>query len=420
MNKLKRNLLLGMLSIALLPEYSFAQEYEMIGVEEEVFTAVMPTSSASHKGATKIVATTKPSPWYDEYTKWKNQLQNDTGFSYIFDLSVLAQRGAPSGKGTSLQFQAYPSITWQLFNNEYGSGTINASYTPTRYWNSTDGQDISDRIGALSSINDYTTKSNSFDELSYTQQFWGGLNWLSLTIGQFPMYNFDGTTYNSNQQINFVNYALSQNASSTYPVASLGAYATFTINPEWQINIGMQDANNVTGTSISSSDFGKGEYTSFASLSYSPMIKDLGMGQYSILFYNQPGVDAQPGTSNGWSINMEQAVNENIAIFGRINGATNSPSEIEQSYVLGSVYNNPLGRNTLDQIGTAVAVNKANIDVIGKDNTRDYETVIEAYWAWGIENWMTITPDIQMYFYPATDASHNFATVASLRTTMLF
>ena len=420
MKILKQNLFFTLLATCIFSNQLLAQEYEMVGIEEEITESVATMTSASHKGKAKVITTAPTHPWYDQYTTWKNNLQNDTGFSYTLDLSLLAQRGAPNGKGTALQFQAYPSISWQLFNNEYGSGTINASYTPTRYWNSTDGNEISNRIGVLSPINDYTTKSNSFDELSYTQQFWGNMSWLAITIGQFPMYNFDGSTYNSNQQINFVNYALSQNASSTYPTASLGAYATFTINPEWQINVGMQDANNVSGTSISSSDFGKGEYTSFASVSYSPSIKNLGQGTYSILFYNQPGVDAQPGTSNGWSINMEQEVSDKISVFGRINGAKNSSSQIEQSYMIGSVLNNPLGRNELDQIGTAIAVNKANIDVIGSDNTRDYETIIEAYWAWGIENWLTITPDIQMYFYPALDASHNFATVASLRTTMLF
>ena len=182
----------------------------------------------------------------------------------------------------------------------------------------------------------------------------------------------------------------------------------------------MQDANNISGTSISSSDFGKGKYTSFASVSYTPVIAGLGAGQYSILFYNQPGVSAQPGTSNGWSVNFEQALNNSVAIFGRANGVINSPNTIQQSYVIGSVYNNPLGRNALDQIGFATAVNKTNKKVVSSDNIRSYETLLELYWAWGVENWLTITPDVQFYINPALDASKNFATVASLRTTFMF
>lgn len=359
-------------------------------------------------------------PWYIEYQDWKNKVANDTGFSYSVDLSVLAQRGAPNGSGTSLQFQVFPNISWEIFNNDYGSGTINVNYTPTRYWNSTDGQDITNRIEVLSPINDYTTKSNSFDTLSYTQQFANNWNWLSLTLGQFPLYNFDGSTYNSNQQINFVNYALSQNASSVYPTASLGAYLTFNINPQWQITTGMQDANNVTGEAISSNDFGKGRYTSFASISYSPTLKDLGSGTYSILVYNQPNVSEQPLNSVGWSLNMEQSITEDVSVFARVNGVDKTLSQIQQSYVFGGVMNNPLKRNSLDQIGMAMAVNKSNKEVIGYDNTRDFETVFETYWAWGIGNWMTITPDFQFYMRPALDASKDTAFATSIRTTFIF
>ena len=430
----KDKMVIGLLSLCMSPSYSYGQE--MVGIEVDTYTieeiyqsdGIVNSSNiyASKESSNKKNYTNKrhslsnPNSWEEEYTNWKNKLAEETGFSYSFDMSILGQRGAPNGKGTSIQFQAYPSISWELFDNEYGTGTINASYTPTRYWNSTTAQDISDRIDVLSAINDYSTKSNSFDQLSYTQQFAGDLDWFSITIGQFPIYNFDGTNYDANQQINFLNYALSQNASSTYPLASLGAYFTFTINSEWEVIVGMQDANNVSGTSISANDFGKGEYTSFASISYAPIIKSLGAGQYSILVYNQPSVTEQEGTSNGWSLNFEQALNEKLSIFGRINGAENSPSEIEQSYVLGSVLNNPLNRNALDQIGFAAAINKANKDIIGTENTRDYETVLETYWAWGIGNWMTITPDLQFYFNPALDRSHDTATVASLRTTLMF
>lgn len=355
-----------------------------------------------------------------QYTNWKKQLADDTGLSYSVNLSVLGQRGSPNGKTTAIQFQASPSLSWQIFNNEYGTGTINASYTPTRYWNSTSGADLTNRLSVLSAINDNTTKANSFGTLNYSQQFAGNMDWFGFTIGQFEISDFDGTNYDSNQQTNFLNYALSQNGSSSYPSASLGAYLTFTISDDWQINVGMQDANNISGTSISSSDFGKGKYTSFASVSYTPVIAGLGAGQYSILFYNQPGVSAQPGTSNGWSVNFEQALNNSVAIFGRANGVINSPNTIQQSYAIGSVYNNPLGRNALDQIGFATAVNKTNKKVVSSDNIRSYETLLELYWAWGVGNWLTITPDVQFYINPALDASKNFATVASLRTTFMF
>lgn len=357
--------------------------------------------------------------WEQAYAKFKQNLTDDYGLSYSIDASILGQRGAPNGKGTAIQFQLYPTVNWQAYNGEYGTGTLNVAYNPNRYWNSTSAQDISDNINVASAINDFTTKGNTFSDLNFTHQFAGTLDWLAVTVGQFGMSSFDGTAYNSNQQINFLNYALSQNATSSYPSASLGAYLTFTLNPEWQIIAGMQDAHNLSGTSISSSDFGKGKYTSFASLSYSPTISGMGSGEYAIFVFNQPSVSEQPGTSNGFSINAEQMLNEKYAVFGRISAVYDSPETINQTYVLGGVMNNPLNRNSLDQIGLAASVNKINKSVAGND-TRDYETVLETYWAVGFGNWMTLTPDLQFYIHPALDTSQKTATVASIRTTFMF
>ena len=97
------------------------------------FVSIIPKISLAQN--TSVNDNSKP--WYVQYQDWKNKVATDTGFSYSVDLSVLAQRGAPNGSGTSLQFQVFPNISWEIFNNDYGSGTINVNYTPTRYWNIT-------------------------------------------------------------------------------------------------------------------------------------------------------------------------------------------------------------------------------------------------------------------------------------------
>jgi carbohydrate-selective porin OprB len=50
----------------------------------------------------------------------------------------------------------------------------------------------------------------------------------------------------------------------------------------------------------------------------------------------------------------------------------------------------------------------------------DAETVLEAYWAWGISKWMTITPDVQFYINPALNSKSDTATVFSLRASVFF
>ena len=354
-----------------------------------------------------------------DYADFKQWLSQRAGLTYSIDISFLGQRSAPNGKGTPWQTQYYGTANWDMFHSDtFGSGSAQIAYTAVRYWGKS-AQSINDRIGVISSFNDYTSNANYFDQLSYTHQLPAELNSVSLTIGQFPMYNFDGGSYDSNQQINFLNLALSQNASETYPSASLGGYITIAPTNEWSFSAGFQDAHNISGKSISLHKFGKGKYTAFGSITFSPTIEGLGAGSYSLLYYYQPAVAAEPQTSNGWSLNLQQNFGTKWAVFTRINGASNSLNTIKQSYTLGMVYNNPLGRNALDQIGLAGAVNKLNKSVNGP-GSRSVENVLEAYWAWGISNFLTLTPDIQFYINPGLNSDHRTATATSLRATLMF
>ena len=357
----------------------------------------------------------------NDYTDFNNYLRKKYGIGYALDVSYMPQYGAPSGKKTAFQTIVYPSLTWNMWNNSYGSATLNAAYNMTRY-SGANGTKIGKRIGTVTEINDYSSQSNSFDELYLSYQLPDKLNWLSFGIGQFPIYNFDGTAYDANQQENFINYALSQNASSTYPTASTGGFVQIAPNSEWSFAIGAQDAHNMDGNGISTSHLFKkhAHYTSFAYAAYSPTIKGLGSGQYSVLLYNQPWVDVQKQTTNGWSLNASQNIGDKLAIFARANGVSGTTATIKRSYVLGGVYNNPLNRNPLDQIGFAAAYNQISKQAVGAEINHKAETVLETYWAWGISKWMTLTPDIQLYINPALNAKSDTATVFSLRASIFF
>lgn len=355
----------------------------------------------------------------NKYSDFKDYLQKKYGFGYSLTASFTGQYGAPSGKSTALQTILYPAITWNLFNNNYGNATLNAAYNIVRYTGANSAK-IDDNIGVVTSINDYDELTNEFPELYITYQLPGKYDWMTVGLGQFPIYNFDGTTYDSNQQENFINWTFSQNASSTYPTAGLGSY--FQINPtqEWSFAAGFQDATNVDGNRISTSHLDEKHFTTFGYISYNPTIKGLGLGQYSFLYYNQPWVEAQPQTTNGWSINASQNIGDKWAVFGRINGVSGEQAEIDNSYLLGAVMNNPFNRNPLDQIGFAAALNHINEEAVGSPIETDYEKVLEGYVTFGVSKWMTITPDVQVYFDPALNPKSDTAFAFSLRATLFF
>lgn len=402
-------------AIAFLTNTALAQNIS----DETVKNAKSSRSSTQRVAASKIRRNHDIKDFIKEYTDFKNDLSNKYGFEYGIDISYMPQRGTPSGKKTAYQTLIYPYFNWTTFNNEYGTGTLNFAYNVARY-GGISADHLGNNIGVVTGINDYTSASNSFDELYYSYQLGGDWKWLTLALGQFPLYNFDGTAYDSNQQENFINYALSQNASSTYPTASLGSYIQISPSSEWSFVVGGQDATNISGQSIKFNHLNDKHYTTFGSVSYTPTINGWGAAQYSILVYNQPSVKLQNGTTNGWSFNMSQDIGEKFSAFARINGVSGDVAEINQSWVLGGVYNNPLDRNPLDQIGLAFAYNKIDESAVGSPLSHSAEKVVEGYWAWGISKFMTITPDIQIYFDQAANQKSDTAAVFSMRATLMF
>lgn len=354
-----------------------------------------------------------------KYLQFKKSLNDKLGLQYGVDISYTAQRGAPNGKQTSIQGYYYPYITWNVFKDcAMGSGQINFNYNFIRYWGAS-GATLQNRLGVLSAQNDYTDDQEIFSQLSYTHTLPGDLNWMSVTVGQFPLYNFDGANYLDNQQTGLINFAMSQNASSTYADAGFGGYVQATPG-NWTFAAGYQDASNISGETIRLRTAFKGEYTWFGYASYAPEIAGLGKGQYSFLYYYQPSVEEQVGISRGYSFNMNQNLSEKWVLSGRANWSDGNIAAIKNSYVLAATLVNPFNRNANDAVTVGVSYNRTDKKALGNpEDVRKYEQAIEAQWVIGLGKLFTITPDIQFYPKAAVGDGHKFVTVAGLRAAVL-
>ena len=353
------------------------------------------------------------------YQSFKSSLSKKYGFDYNIDISVLGQRTSPSGKNNAVQAYIYPEFSWTMTDSDAGTGVLNFAYSVVRYGGH-NAADIASNSGMVTGINDYTDNATEFNELYYTYQFGGKWDWLTLGIGQYSLYNFDGTEYDSNQQVNFLNDSLAQNASASYSSGGLGGYVQIQPSKDWNIALGGLDASNIDATSIRANHLDDGHYTTFGYVAYSPIIHGVGELEISLMLYNQPGVSEQPETTNGWSLNLSQNIGDKFNIFARVNGVSGAVEEISQSWVLGGVYNNPLNRNPLDQIGLAYSYNKIDKDAVGEELAHNAEQIVEAYWAWGVGDMLTITPDVQLYINPALNAKTDLGIVTSIRATVFF
>ncbi|UYN95749.1 MAG: carbohydrate porin [Enhydrobacter sp.] len=352
------------------------------------------------------------------YERAKKQIEDVMGLSFTMTASGTGQWGTPDGGYGAVQGLFTPSIHWKVHEGRIGTGSFQFAYNAPQYWSGATGASLQGRLNLNSAINDFPTSAPSYSQLSYTHALPG--NWFALTIGQFPFANFDGNAYANDQQVNFLGYSLAQNGSQNYSTGSLGAYVQ--VGPVAHVTFaaGFQDANNVAANYILFDTVGRGQYAWFGYLAWSPTVPAFGQGEYSLLYYNLPSVTAQPQAGSGLSFSASQPIGPHWGVFVRANTAWNSSWYIQSSIAGGAVYNDPLGRDPLDQIGLGFAWNRTNQALYGGTFARPSETMIELYWAWTVFRRLQITPDVQLYFQPALTPAQQLAAVFSIRVAALF
>ena len=353
---------------------------------------------------------------YADYTRFKQQLNQEMGLSWSVDLSTLPQWGWPDGGSPSVQVLSTSALEWTVLKQKrWGEGSLQVLSIAARYPGGRNALAVSDGVGLITPINDYPYDQNIFAQLSYTQAFPG--NKVLITIGQYPFFNFDGNQYLFNQQVNFNSYIFSQNGSSTYANAGLGAYAQVNLTDALQVATGLQSANNLSGSTLSTRNFSEAGYSWFAYAQWTPKFKGLGAAQYSFTYYALPSVSTQLA-SRGWSVNAVQNLNNTWALFARANQAYGGLTPIRGSFALGAAINNPLGRNATDQIGFALGISTASPQPINPAGARD-ETVVEAYWSWSVLGGLLLTPSVQFVVDPALARDRDSAWALSLRATLM-
>ncbi len=353
------------------------------------------------------------------YAKAKQQIQDTTGIFYSMTSSVLSQWGAPGSNYGAVQAQFSPAVNWKMFDDpRIGAGSFQFAYLATQYWSGQTGTTLQNRLNLNSQVNDYPDNQLTFAQVSYTHDLPGDI--VSVTVGQYPFSNFDSNAYSNNEQVNFIGYSLAQNGSQNYSQGSLGAYIQVSPTKELTFAAGFQDANNVLASNyIQFNTVGQGQYSWFLYGAWSPTLGKLGQGSYSLLYYNLPSVEMQPRASSGLSFSASQPFGEQWGVFLRANTVSNSSQYIQSSIAGGAVYNNPLGRAPLDQIGLGIAWNRVNQSLYAGTFARPSESMVELYWSWSVRH-LLITPDVQLYFQPALTPTQQVAAVFSLRATVLF
>jgi hypothetical protein len=357
--------------------------------------------------------------FHDEYRGFKKELRRDYDLHYSMTVSIIPQWGIPDGGPGVVQMVYTPYVNWSPFTDTaVGSGSFSFAMQQTQFWTKTTTQSQQARLGLITPPNDQTTNVRQYNQLMYTHTLPDAWNWLSITVGQYTFAAFDSNQYAGNVQTNFISYPLAQNGTQTYPYGALGAYAQAT-TPDQQFSSagGFQGATNVTGDTLTARGFSTGKYAYFVAGEWAPNF--LGGGAYDLLGYSQPSVPQQPSNSQGVSFSAVQNIDSKWGLFLRANGASGTAIPIETSVAWGGIYNNPLERNKLDQVGLGIFWDKTNQKAVGQP-ARNAEWGTELYYNYALFKGLWLTPDIQLFFDPALHPGAGPAAVFTIRATALF
>ncbi len=350
----------------------------------------------------------------DGYGDFKERMEEEHGLTWSFSLSYRQRWIRPEeiGISTGSQTLFWPSLNWDMFTSDYGSGSFQFLYYGERRPGST--LNITRRSRTLSAeLPDY---QNKFSQITYTHTLPGER--LSVAIGQFSFFNFDSNEYLADQQLNFVNNIFSANGSSTYPVTGIGAYLQFNATKTLQFLAGGQGVNEDNSSKRPGSGLGNSPRAWLGYAQWTPHFKGLGEAQYSLTLYQAPETNEQ-AKSRGWSINAVQHLNDRWALIGRLNASSDDSGGSKRSYGAGVALNNPLGRNDADQIGVALGSLEQKKPFLFQTLQHTQHT-LEAYWNWSLIDGLLLTPDAQYIRHPAFAPARDSAWILSLRTTLVF
>ena len=356
---------------------------------------------------------------YDKWLAFKKSISDEFNLDFGIDYSFYPQWSASNPVYVNV---FYPYAAFRPFTGtQFGSGEINLVTSHQVYWGNQNTSTQAEKLGLITFANDWTSDNFAWSTLTYTHTFPGQISWLSFTIGQYNLFSFDSNEYAANAQTSFISYSFAQDATQTFPDAGFGGYAQVN-TPDGRFNFaaGVQGGTNLNGGRLAADGFSQGRLVGWGNAQWTPDLRGLGDGIYSLLIYSQPFVPNVSSQSTGISLSISQNLTDRYGAFLRVSNATGPDIPIRTSYAVGPVWNNPIGRNGSDQLGLALGWNTTNHASTGTVGVRDGEGVTELFYKATIFKRMHLTPDVQVFWNPALKPASGPVAVFSLRTTLSF
>jgi len=267
--------------------------------------------------------------------------------------------------------------------------------------------DLSNAIGSVQGING--SLEHDAVELRELQWVHGNGRNFRYSVGRIdPSFRYDFNAVANSEREQFI--ALPLNNSSSIPFPDPGVAADLFWEPETGINVhaGVYQTN-CQNNNLCVDDLSSREWFAPIELLLKTSFGDLGNGNYRFLGYAKESGGEQ---GNGFSLSFDQQIGR-ITPFLRWSSGDRNVTEFSRSASLGIGIAQPFGR-IHDEIGLGWA------KVMPSDAALRDEQIIELYWRFYVNPFVTLTPDLQVVIDPAKNPGENRVTVAGLRLQLDF
>ena len=307
---------------------------------------------------------------------------------------------------------------------------LNMTYEFAGAWQLLPG--LRDRGGALSwwvrggrPIGDGRTSSLSTDigsrlnvnatledtELFLPELFWGhGISdSIRYSVGYIdPSFRYDFNAVANDDRSSFLALPLVNSATIPFPNAGLGADLLWVPRSNFNAHIGLYQSS-CEKTETCFDKLSGDDWFLPAEVTYSPTIEGWGEGNYRVLVFSSRNGRER---GSGLSISLDQQIGR-FTPFLRWSSADAEVTEFKRFFSIGVGFSGPLNRQ-YDQLGIGLASGEPSNASVRR------ETIVEAYWRFRLNSYVTLTPDIQLVIDPADNPVKDRIVVAGLRMQLDF
>ncbi len=358
--------------------------------------------------------------WFESYKRFKRSLKKDLGTEYRilvnYQGQMLINGPRREGKGKS-SFSYDVRLRQRLWQG--ARATIRADGGA--------GRGLDNVVPTLLGFNDDAgdTRTILVSKYYIEQELADGR--LRLIAGKVDLTDyFDANAVANDENTQFLSGGLVNNPIIPFPGRAISAIVEARPTDWFYVLAGVGDAQGQKPEMGTNTAFSDEDYSVIAlEMGFTPEIAGR-RGNYRILTWYDPQPQErfdgmEPKRDDvGFGISCDQQVTDRITLFARYGYGDEKVREIEHFWSFGGQLAGPFEARPDDVFGVGVAQAITSDDFRRVESKASTETVFETYYSYQVNDFVTLSPSVQVMLNPNAESGADCAVVGGIRAVIVF